>query len=89
MECCGHDGTYAMKTEGFEASIRIGKKSFDSMAESSAEIWATDCPLASMQFEQHAARKAMHPMSILAKAYDKSGFSKSVEDLEERENSDV
>jgi len=89
MECCGHDGTYAMKTEGFEASVRIGKKSFDSMTESSAEIWATDCPLASMQFEQHAAKKAMHPMSILAKAYDKSGFSKSVEDLEERENSDV
>ena len=26
MECCGHDGTYAMKVEGFEPSQRIGKK---------------------------------------------------------------
>ena len=76
-----------MKTEGFGFGPNW-EKSFDSMTET-AEIWATDCPLASMQFEQHAARKAMHPMSILAKAYDKSGFSKSVEDLEERENSDV
>ena len=31
MECCGHDGTYAMKVEGFDASKRIGKKSFEGM----------------------------------------------------------
>ncbi|HET9553456.1 MAG TPA: heterodisulfide reductase-related iron-sulfur binding cluster, partial [Anaeromyxobacteraceae bacterium] len=29
MECCGHDGTYAMSVEGFEPSQRIGKKAFD------------------------------------------------------------
>ena len=26
MECCGHNGTYAMKVEGFDASKRIGQK---------------------------------------------------------------
>ncbi len=26
MECCGHDGTYAMSVEGFEPSQRIGTK---------------------------------------------------------------
>ena len=83
MECCGHDGTYAMKTEGFEASVQIGKKSFDSMSESSAEIWATDCPLAAMQFAQHSDRRPMHPMSILAKAYEGSGFPHSVDKIEE------
>ena len=31
MECCGHDGTYAMTVEGFEPSQRIGKKAFDGM----------------------------------------------------------
>ena len=31
MECCGHDGTYAMKAESFDASKRIGKKSFEGM----------------------------------------------------------
>ena len=89
MECCGHDGTFAMTTEGFEASVRIGKKSFDSMSETSAEIWATDCPLAAIQFEQHADKKPMHPMSILAKAYEESGFNRSIENLGEQENSDA
>jgi glycerol-3-phosphate dehydrogenase subunit C len=69
MECCGHDGTYAMKVEGFEPSARIGKKAFDGMAEADAEIWVTDCPLAAIQFQQHAGVKPMHPMSVLAKAY--------------------
>ena len=76
MECCGHDGTYAMKVEGFEPSQRIGKKAFDAMGEATAEVWSTDCPLAALQFEQHAGVKPMHPMTILARAYREDGFTK-------------
>jgi Fe-S oxidoreductase len=68
-ECCGHDGTYAMKVESFEASQRIGKKAFDGMQAPEAATWVTDCPLAAVQFEQHAGRKPLHPMSLLARAY--------------------
>jgi len=57
-----------------DASIRIGKKSFDGMKEQDAEIWVTDCPLAALQFNQHAGKNAMHPMSVLARAYRKDGF---------------
>jgi Fe-S oxidoreductase len=78
-ECCGHDGTYAMRTAGFEPSQRIGKKAFDGMQGAEAEIWATDCPLAALQFAQHAGRKPMHPMSILARAYREDGFANRVE----------
>ncbi len=86
MECCGHDGTYAMKVESYESSIKVGKKSFDEMKESDAEVWATDCPLAALQFEQHAGVRPMHPMSILARAYRPDGFKKSVlKDLEDEE----
>ena len=74
MECCGHDGTYAMTVEGFEPSARIGKKAFDGMKAGDAEIWATDCPLAAIQFQQHAGVRPMHPMSILARAYREDGF---------------
>ena len=79
MECCGHDGTHAMKVEGFEASVRIGRKAFVEMASPTAggdpaEVWATDCPLAALQFGQHAARRPMHPMTILARAYEPDGF---------------
>jgi glycerol-3-phosphate dehydrogenase subunit C len=69
-ECCGHDGTYAMKVESFEASKRIGGKAFAGMqAPEAATTWVTDCPLAAVQFEQHAGRKPLHPMSLLARAY--------------------
>jgi glycerol-3-phosphate dehydrogenase subunit C len=78
MECCGHDGTYAMKKESFDASKRIGKKSFDGIQNTKSEIWSTECPLAATQFEQHAGKKPMHPMSILAKAYKKDGFQKVI-----------
>ncbi len=74
MECCGHDGTYAMTVEGFEASQRVGKNAFESMKSSESEVWATDCPLAALQFAQHAGVKPMHPMSILARAYRPNGF---------------
>jgi Fe-S oxidoreductase len=77
MECCGHDGTFAMTVEGFEPSQRIGKKAFDGMGEADAEVWVTDCPLAALQFQQHAGRKPMHPMSVLAKAYRKNGFARA------------
>jgi glycerol-3-phosphate dehydrogenase subunit C len=29
----------------------------------------TDCPLAALQFEQHAGKKPLHPMSLLARSY--------------------
>jgi Fe-S oxidoreductase len=75
LECCGHDGTYGMKSESFEASRRIGAKAFQGMAGAdAAQVWATECPLAALQFEQHAGRKALHPMTILARAYRPDGF---------------
>jgi glycerol-3-phosphate dehydrogenase subunit C len=73
-ECCGHDGTWAMTVEGFEPSQRIGRKAFEGMQQVEAGVWATDCPLAAIQFAQHAGVKPMHPMSILARAYREDGF---------------
>ena len=82
MECCGHDGTYAMKVEGFEPSQRVGRRAFDGMREDAeAETWVTDCPLAALQFEQHAGRKPLHPMSLLARSY-RAGEAKGQESSE-------
>lgn len=74
-ECCGHDGTYAMKVEGFLPSARIGKKAFTGMKNPKAGVWVTDCPLAALQFQQHAGVKPLHPMSVLARAYRGDTFS--------------
>ena len=78
MECCGHDGTYAMTVDGFEPSVRIGRKAFEGMQEAETEIWATDCPLAALQFAQHAGVRPMHPMSVLARAYREDGFAQKI-----------
>ena len=77
-ECSGHDGTYAMTTEGFEPSRRIGGKAFDGMRNAAASVWATDCPLAALQFAQHAGGQALHPMTILARAYREDGFPRKL-----------
>ena len=67
-----------MKVEGFETSVKVGQKAFDGMKEAGAEVWATECPLAALQFQQHAGKKPMHPMSILARAYREDGFATRV-----------
>ncbi len=74
MECCGHDGTYAMTVEGFDASQRIGKKALEGVAQNEAGLCVTDCPLAALQFRQHAGMETLHPMSVLARAYREDGF---------------
>jgi Fe-S oxidoreductase len=79
QECCGHNGTYAMTVEGFEPSRRIGKKAFDAMKEPGSALWVTDCPLAALQFQQHAGIKPLHPMTVLARAYRADGFFEKVE----------
>jgi len=88
MECCGHDGTFAMTVEGFEPSQRVGKKAFDEMKEAGSQVWSTDCPLAALQFQQHAGVKPMHPMTILARAYREDGFPKRISDLKDDDGKD-
>lgn len=78
MECCGHDGTYAMKVEGFEPSQRAGARSFGEMQRANAAVWSTDCPLAALQFQQHAGKKPLHPLSILARAYRGEPFPEAL-----------
>jgi glycerol-3-phosphate dehydrogenase subunit C len=78
-ECSGHDGTYAMTSEGFEPSRRIGGKAFAAMQAAGAQVWATDCPLAALQFAQHAGVEPLHPMTILARAYLADGFPRKLE----------
>jgi Fe-S oxidoreductase len=77
-ECSGHDGTYAMTVEGFEPSRRVGAKAFAEMREAGASLCATECPLAAVQFRQHAGLSPLHPMTILARAYRGDPFPEEV-----------
>jgi Fe-S oxidoreductase len=80
QECCGHDGTWAMKKEYFDLAMKNGQKAFDGMREAEAEVWSTDCPLAAVQFEQACGKKALHPVQVLARAYRPDGFPTRIEE---------
>lgn len=72
--CTAHDGTWAMKTEYFELSMKWGKKAFDGMTEAEPDVMATDCPLSAIQIEQATGTKPIHPIEVLARAYREDGF---------------
>ena len=55
-------------------AVVVPVNTIDGMKDAAAEIWSTDCPLAALQFQQHAGVRPMHPMSILARAYRENGF---------------
>ena len=68
-ECSGHDGTWAMKKENFELSLKYGSRAFREMAEGDPNVTCSDCPLAAIQIEQGTGRRPLNPMQILAKSY--------------------
>jgi glycerol-3-phosphate dehydrogenase subunit C len=68
-ECSGHDGTWAMKKENFQQSLKWGSRAFQAMAEGNPKATCSDCPLAAIQIEQGNGRRPLNPMQILARSY--------------------
>ncbi len=68
-KCSGHDGTWAMKAEYFDESMKVGKKLFDGLAAAQAEVVASDCPLAGVQIRQGMGVPVLHPAEVLRNAY--------------------
>jgi Fe-S oxidoreductase len=77
--CAGHDGTWGVKTEYFEKSMKIGRPVFRQMAETQdgpPSYVSSDCPIAGRHIMQGIrdsgaetpAEKA-HPLTLLRKAY--------------------
>jgi Fe-S oxidoreductase len=68
-ECSGHNGTWAMKKENFEASLKWGQRAFTQMSDGAPDTTCSDCPLAAIQIEQGAGRRPLNPVQILARSY--------------------
>jgi Fe-S oxidoreductase len=68
-ECSGHDGTWAMKKENFQQSLKWGRRAFNQMAEGNPKVTCSECPLAAIQIEQGNGKRPLNPMQILAKSY--------------------
>ena len=70
--CSGHDGTWGVKTEYYDKSMKIGAPVFRQMAGGDPDFISSDCPIAASHIEHGMgatrARKA-HPLSLLRIAY--------------------
>ena len=70
--CSGHDGTWGVKTEFFEQSMKIGGPVFRQMAEPQPDYISSDCAIAGRHIEQGMAiapGKKLHPVSLIRLAY--------------------
>jgi Fe-S oxidoreductase len=70
--CAGHDGTWGVKEEYFEFSMKIGKPVFKQMGSTDPDYISSDCPIASRHIIQgmggSRATRA-HPLTLLRIAY--------------------
>ena len=69
--CSGHDGTYAVKREFHEVSMKIGRPVAQRVAGIPGARLTSDCPMAGHQIAAglEDARESQHPISLLRQAY--------------------
>jgi Fe-S oxidoreductase len=70
--CSGHDGTWGVKTEYFDKSMKIGRPVFRQMAEPAADYVSSDCAIAARHIVQgmgETSAEKQHPITLLRIAY--------------------
>ena len=65
-------GTYGLKSKNYELSMKIGQRLFDEINASNVEQLVTGCGACSMQIHQGTLRDSVHPLKLLAEAYQKA-----------------
>jgi Fe-S oxidoreductase len=70
--CSGHDGTWGVKSEYFEHSMKIGRPVFRQMAEAAPDYISSDCAIAARHIEQgmgETTAAKQHPLTLVRMAY--------------------
>ncbi|MGI2260174.1 heterodisulfide reductase-related iron-sulfur binding cluster [Shewanella sp. GXUN23E] len=69
--CSGHDGTYAVKVETRDASVKIARPVVRKVDELRALHVASDCPMAATHITHlsESNQQPVHPMTLLRHAY--------------------
>lgn len=69
--CSGHDGTYAIKKETREKSVKIARPTVRKVDAQDPDHFISDCPMAGNQIAHLSEKvdKADHPMTLLRMAY--------------------
>lgn len=69
--CSGHDGTYAVKKETRDKSVKIARPVVRKVDQQEPEHFMSDCPMAATHIANLSEKidKAEHPMTLLRMAY--------------------
>jgi len=69
--CSGHDGTYAVKNEYHDISMKIAGPVVNRVKQAEADHYSSDCPMAGHQIANGLDDKSEpeHPLTLLRKAY--------------------
>ena len=69
--CSGHDGTYAVKKETRDKSVKIARPTVRKVDAQAPDHFISDCPMAGTQIAHLSEKvdKAEHPMTLLRMAY--------------------
>ncbi len=69
--CSGHNGTYAVKREFHEISMKIGRPVVNKVKGAGADYYSSDCPMAGRQIQAGlgGSGEPQHPVTLLRKAY--------------------
>ena len=70
--CAGHDGTWGVKSEYFENSMKIGRPVFRQMAEPGPDYVSSDCAIAGRHILQgmgETGARKQHPLTLVRIAY--------------------
>jgi glycerol-3-phosphate dehydrogenase subunit C len=70
--CSGHDGSYAVKSEFREASMKIARPVISKVQADGADYYSSDCPMAGHQIESGlaaGAREPTPPLKLMRIAY--------------------
>jgi Fe-S oxidoreductase len=78
--CSGHDGTWGVKSEFFETSMKIGRPVFRQMAAGDPDYVSSDCPIAARailqgmeQAQPETRARKVHPLTLMRMAYGLPG----------------
>lgn len=67
--CSGHDGTFGVKKGTFDYAFKVGSRLFDDLKAQEADLYVSDCPLASHMIELGTGKQPLHPLEVLYRAY--------------------
>jgi Fe-S oxidoreductase len=70
--CAGHDGTWGVKAEYYDNSMKIGRPVFRQMAEAAPDYVSSDCAIAGRHIRQgmgETTAQKQHPITLIRIAY--------------------